>query len=50
MQVVFAGHVLPHAIEVAHVPLTHELERQSESLPHAFVSGHPGEHAGGASQ
>ena len=31
MQVVFAGHVLPHAIEVAHVPLTHELERQSES-------------------
>ena len=50
MQVVFAGQVLPQGIDVAHVPLTHELERQSESLPHAFVSGHPGAQAGGAAQ
>ncbi len=50
MQVVFAGHVVPHGMDTAHVPLTHELERQSESLPHALLSVQPGEQDGGAAQ
>jgi hypothetical protein len=46
MQVLFAGHVLPHAIDVAHLLLTQELERQSRASPHRLPSGQPGEQAG----
>jgi hypothetical protein len=50
MQVLWAGQVLPHAIDVAHTPLLHALDRQSAFTPHALPSEHPGEHEGGGAQ
>jgi len=37
MHVLLAGHAVPQEIDVAHVPFTHELERQSWFLPQPEV-------------
>ena len=50
MHVLLAGQVLPHAIDVAQMPLLHALDRQSASTPHTLPSEHPGEHEGGGAQ
>jgi hypothetical protein len=45
-----AGHAVPQAIDVAHVPLTHESERQSWSLPQPDVPSEQPVPAGGAQE